>query len=205
MLGKPIEEIDSIDRGKGKTGNFSILYGQGIQAMADALGVTYEEAAAIRETYFEALPNIKLYVKKKTEFAQKNGYSVTKYGRKMRIWEYEDARDPKRDSKYRKYMQGKADRMAVNTCIQGSATGDIPKIAMVRSVRAIKKAGLSDKVHLVMNVHDALEFYVHKSIPVQTCSEVPNDQSRNRLASCISRQASERFLNLLVVGDIGDI
>lgn len=47
---------------------------------------------------------------------------------------------------------------------KNSATGDYMKIAMVRVVHAIKKAGLADKVKLVMNVHDALEFYVHGSL-----------------------------------------
>jgi DNA polymerase I-like protein with 3'-5' exonuclease and polymerase domains len=47
---------------------------------------------------------------------------------------------------------------------KNSATGDYMKIAMIRSCAALRNAGLADKVKLVMNVHDALEFYVHTSI-----------------------------------------
>lgn len=50
---------------------------------------------------------------------------------------------------------------------KNSATGDYMKIAMVRAVAAIKNAALSDKIKLVMNIHDALEFYVHKDIEPQ--------------------------------------
>jgi hypothetical protein len=39
-------------------------------------------------------------------------------------------------------------------------------------VKALKKAGLSDKVHLVMNIHDALEFYVRDDVDYQTVIDV---------------------------------
>jgi hypothetical protein len=38
------------------------------------------------------------------------------------------------------------------------------KIAMVKQHAALKAAGLLDRVHLVMNIHDALEYYVHESV-----------------------------------------
>lgn len=151
-------QVDSPMRGKGKTLNFALAYQMGIQALAERLGISVEEAQALYDRYFEVLPRIKAYIQKCMDVGRRNGFSVTKFGRKMRIWEYQDDR---------RFMQAKADRMAFNTVIQGSATGDVPKIAMVRASRAIKKAGLQDKVHLVMNIHDALEFYVHNSVSTQ--------------------------------------
>ena len=38
-------------------------------------------------------------------------------------------------------------------------------MAMVRAVKALKKAGLAGKVRLIMNIHDALEFEVRKDVP----------------------------------------
>lgn len=38
---------------------------------------------------------------------------------------------------------------------------------MVRAHKAIAQAGLADKIKLVMNVHDALEFYVHRSVDLK--------------------------------------
>lgn len=163
ILSKAIEDITKLDRAKGKTSNFAILYGQGVKAMAESLGITFDEAKDLWDKYFEAYPAIRNFVKSKVAFSRKNGYAVTKFGRKMTIWEYQDTR---------KFMLSKADRMAVNTVIQGSATGDVPKIAMVRAVKAIKAAGYADRVHLVMNVHDALEFYVHKSVPIQVVIDI---------------------------------
>ncbi len=37
-------------------------------------------------------------------------------------------------------------------------------MAMIRAVRALRKAGLADKVKLIMNIHDALEFAVRKDV-----------------------------------------
>jgi hypothetical protein len=42
------------------------------------------------------------------------------------------------------------------------------KTAMVRARKAIRSHGLQDRVHMVMNVHDALEFYVHRSVTPDT-------------------------------------
>lgn len=39
------------------------------------------------------------------------------------------------------------------------------KLAMVRADAALARAGLKDRVRLVMNVHDALEWYVRKDVP----------------------------------------
>jgi DNA polymerase I-like protein with 3'-5' exonuclease and polymerase domains len=58
---------------------------------------------------------------------------------------------------------------------KNSATGDYMKIAMVRVVAAIKAAGLADKIKLVMNIHDALEFYVHRSVSVEKAIAVMRD------------------------------
>lgn len=155
----PEDQVTKPQRQAGKTLNFSLLYGQGIKALAESLGISFEEAEDLYDRYMSTYSNIAKFIEEKQAFSRKTGYSLTKFGRKMTIWEYQDKRN---------WAQSKADRMAVNTVIQGSATGDVPKIAMVRAVKAIKAAGLADKVHLVMNIHDALEFYVHNSVSVQT-------------------------------------
>jgi hypothetical protein len=95
---------------------------------------------------------------KQIERGNKYGYVTSKFGRKLPIWEYQSDK---------RWIYQKGDRACVNYPIQGAATGDYMKIAMVRAVVAIKKAGLADKIKLVMNIHDALEFYVHKSVDPQ--------------------------------------
>ena len=162
MFQIPADQVDPVKRQRGKTLNFATVYQQGIKALAESMGTSEEEAQDLQDRWYAAYPNIKRYIDKCMQLGRKNGYSITKFGRKMTIWDYQDKSH---------YAQGKADRMAFNTVIQGSATGDVPKIAMVRATKAIKAAGLADKIHLVMNIHDALEFYVHKSVDLDTvCS-----------------------------------
>jgi DNA polymerase I len=163
MFGVPEDQVDSPMRKKGKTLNFALAFQLGVDSLADRLGISVDEAQELYDRYFEVLPNVKKLIQDKMDLGRKLGYSVTKFGRKMTIWEYQDKR---------KYMQSKAGRMAFNTVIQGSATGDVPKIAMVRAVRALEAAGLSDRVHLVMNIHDALEFYVRNDVDYQTVIDI---------------------------------
>lgn len=159
----PEDQVDKLQRQKGKTLAFSLLYGQGIKALAESLGISFEEAEDLYYRFMSIYSKVADYVAEREEFGKTHKYVVSKFGRKMRIWEYDDPKS---------WIRDKANRMAVNCTIQSSATGDYPKIAMVRAKRAIKAAGLEDKVRLVMNVHDALEFYVHNSLNMHDVIEI---------------------------------
>jgi len=163
LFGIPEDQVDKLQRQKGKTLAFSLLYGQGIKALAESLGISFEEAEDLYNKFMSIYPKIADYVAEREAFGKEHGFVVSKFGRKMRIWEYQDSQA---------WVRDKANRMAVNCTIQSSATGDYPKIAMVRAKRAIKSAGLNDKVRLIMNVHDALEFYVHSSLNMHDVIEL---------------------------------
>ena len=163
LFGIPEDQVDKLQRQKGKTLAFSLLYGQGIKALAESLGISFEEAEHLYNRFMSIYSKVADYVAEREAFGKQHGYVVSKFGRKMRIWEYEDSKA---------WVRDKANRMAVNCTIQSSATGDYPKLAMVRAKRAIKKAGLEDKIRLVMNVHDALEFYVHNSLDMHDVVEL---------------------------------
>jgi hypothetical protein len=92
---------------------------------------------------------------KMKQLGQRQHYVESRFGRKLPIWEY---------TSDKRSIRAKGDRACVNYPIQGAATGDYMKIAMIRATGGLRNAGLADKVKLVMNVHDALEFYVHKSV-----------------------------------------
>jgi DNA polymerase I-like protein with 3'-5' exonuclease and polymerase domains len=155
MLGVPLHEVTKEQRNIGKTLGFALLYGMSAKGLADRLGIGQDEAEDLFNSYFRVFSRIKAWVDKQVAFGRSHGYVVSKFGRRLPIWEYQSDK---------RWIQQKGDRTCVNYPIQGSATGDTVKIAMVRAVRALKKAGLADRVHLVMNVHDALEFYVHRSL-----------------------------------------
>lgn len=163
MLGKDISEVTKEDRAIGKTCNFALLYGMGAKSLAERLAISVEEAEALFAAYFSAYPNIKVWVDKQIEFGRKHHYVLTRFGRRCPIWAYDSDKH---------WIRSGGDRNAFNYPIQGAATGDYPRIAMVRAHKAIAQAGLADKIKLVMNVHDALEFYVHRSVDLKTAVNI---------------------------------
>lgn len=158
MLSKPLEEVVDKERQVfGKRPNFSLLYGQGKKAFGEMLGVSVEEGERLYDKYFESFSAIAAYKQKMETFGRKHYFVWSKFGRKIPIENYKNAAG-------RHWILEAGDRNALNYPIQGSATGDFVRIGMVRAMKKIKEAGLQDKIILVMNVHDSLDFYVHKSL-----------------------------------------
>jgi DNA polymerase I-like protein with 3'-5' exonuclease and polymerase domains len=156
MLGIAVEQVSDKDRKIGKTRNFASVYGQGIRALADQLGLTIEQAQEKDAQYNAAYPHMQPYRRKAIARARRDGYVITKFGRRITLHQIRDE-NPK--------IRAKEEMTAGNAVIQGPATGDYVKVAMVRAVRALDKAGLADRVRMVMNVHDALMFEVRKDVP----------------------------------------
>lgn len=154
MFRIPRDKVTKQDRSRGKTLNFALLYGQGPAALAETLKVTKDEAKQLIEDYFSAFPSVSSWIKTTTAESKKRGFTLSKFGRRFTVWELlsDD-----------KWIQSKGERLCVNAPIQGGAA-DYMKVAMVRADAALRKAGLKDRVHLVMNIHDALEFYTHESL-----------------------------------------
>lgn len=163
MLRKDISEVTKEDRAIGKTCNFALLYGMGAKSLADRLAISVAEAEELFALYFSAYSNIKVWVDRQIEFGRKHHYVMTRFGRRCPIWAYESDKH---------WIRSGGDRNSFNYPIQGAATGDYPRIAMVRAYKAIARAGLADKIKLVMNVHDALEFYVHRSVDLKTAVNI---------------------------------
>jgi DNA polymerase I-like protein with 3'-5' exonuclease and polymerase domains len=185
MLGIPLEELTEKDRAKGKTLNFAIVYGSGAQAIGEALGITTEEAEALLAQYFETFSGLKTWMDARVIEGQTTWEVSTMFGRRFHIWEYNEydrllerasrlSGDERKDiEKWARNMRSKGDRMCVNAPVQGGAA-DYLKLGMVRAQRAIKAAGLQDKIRLVMTIHDALEFYVHESVSTQEVIDLLN-------------------------------
>lgn len=156
MLGVALELLTDEQRQVGKTMNFALGYQMGVDGLADRLGISKEQAQTLFDQYFAIYSKIKAYMEQTVAASKAQGYVQTRFGRIVRIWEYQA-------TERWKYAEG--ERLAGNAPIQGAGTGDYPKIAMVRARAALHKAGLADKVRLVMNMHDALEFYVRDDVP----------------------------------------
>lgn len=162
MMKVPLDEVTKKQRSAGKTLNFAVVYGSGPANIAEMLStpadpVTKEDAEDLLSKYYDGFPSLRGWMDSMVAEGRKSGCVKTPFGAKFTVWEYTSPNE---------YIRSKGDRMCVNAPVQGGAANYI-KIGMVRADKAIRKAGLQDKIRMVMTVHDAIEFYVHESVTTQ--------------------------------------
>ena len=153
VFGVDEKDVTPEMRRRAKVINFGILYGMGVTALKQNLGTDRKEAQAFYDAYFLQFPRLANYLEETREFARKHGYTVTLFGRK-RI--FKDMHSPL------PFIKAMAERMAINAPIQGTATADIIKLAIIDVDRALVESDLKKDAHLIMQVHDELVFEVKK-------------------------------------------
>lgn len=147
----PLEKVTPAHRRAAKTLNFGILYGMGASALSESAGMGRDEARVFIDEYFKDFSGIARYIQETKEFAEANGYVETLFGRRRYIPEiYSSNWQVKRE----------AERMAVNMPIQGTATGDIVKRAMIKIDEWVRQEKLEEKVRMLLQVHDELVFEI---------------------------------------------
>ena len=146
VFGIPIEGMDPMMRRRAKAINFGIIYGISAFGLAQQLGISNGEAKAYIDAYFQRYPEIRAYMEETKDFARKNGYVTTLFGRKCSVLGLTDKNPAKRAF---------AERAAINAPIQGGAA-DIIKRAMIRLPKALTDEGLSAR--MLLQVHDELLF-----------------------------------------------
>ncbi len=146
LFGVPEAEVTPEMRGRAKTINFGILYGMGPARLARELGITFAEARAFIQAYFQALPGVRAWLDRTLEEARQQGEVRTILGRRRPLPELQSA-----DGRIR----AQAENMAVNTPVQGSAA-DLIKVAMILVDRRLREAGL--QARMLLQVHDELVF-----------------------------------------------
>ncbi len=146
IFGIDVGEVSPEQRRVGKTVNFGIVYGISAYGLSKQLKITPSEANEIIEKYFLTYKGIKDYIFSTLEFASKNGYVETMFGRRRSIPELVN-------KKYNsaKMVFGKSERIAINTPIQGSAA-DIVKIAMNKLYEKLQNT----PVKILLQVHDEI-------------------------------------------------
>lgn len=158
----PESEVASEMRRRAKVINFGIIYGMGITALQKQLETTRAEAQDFYNQYFKEFSQVQDYLESTKEFARKHGFTKTMFGRR-RNFEAINSKTP--------FIRAMAERMATNAPIQGTATADIVKLAMVHIDREIVSQGLQDRVRLVLQVHDELIYeiqdeYIEDILPI---------------------------------------
>jgi DNA polymerase-1 len=151
VFGVPEDEVNKEMRRRAKVINFGIVYGMGVSSLKKNLNSTMEEAQTFYDNFFLQFPKIRDYFEKVKNEARKKGYTTTAYGRR-RYFPMINSSLP--------FIRAEAERMAVNAPIQGTATADIIKIAMQKVDERLKKDGLRESAHLLLQVHDELLYEV---------------------------------------------
>ena len=131
-------------RRQAKVINFGILYGMSAFGLAKELGVSLKTAQAYIDGYFQRYKKVRSYLDGILEGAHRNGYVCTLLNRRRYL--------PDLKNKIPAVRQF-AERMAINTPIQGTAA-DLIKVAMVNISHLLEKQKLSSR--LIMQVHDEL-------------------------------------------------
>lgn len=144
----PIEEVTPDQRRNAKTVNFSIIYGAGATNLSQQLKIKRTEAKELIEQYFTQYKDLKAYMDNTVEFARKNGYVITLLGRRRYLRDIDSRNSLARSN---------AERMAINTPIQGTAA-DLIKIAMINIHKEFQAQQLETK--MILQVHDELVFDV---------------------------------------------
>ncbi|MEM5947409.1 DNA polymerase I [Spirochaetia bacterium 38H-sp] len=164
LFSVPVEEVSVEQRRIAKSINFGVMYGMSAFRLARELGIPRKDAADFISAYFEKYSGIKAFIEKVIREAEEQGYSQTIMGRRRRI--------PYINSK-NKTQKMAAERMAVNTAIQGSGA-DIIKKAMIEIEKLLKEKGLSAR--MLLQVHDELVF----EVPEEEC-----DVTMRAIKSCM--------------------
>ncbi len=144
----PEDQLTKEQRSRAKVANFGIIYGISAFGLAQRLHISRGEAKKLIDDYFTKYPKVQAFINNTIEFARRNGYVETLYGRKRFIPDI-NSKNP--------VVRGLAERNAVNAPIQGSAA-DIIKIAMIRVDKRIIMEGIQSR--MILQVHDELVFDV---------------------------------------------
>ena len=142
----PLEEVTREMRSKCKAVNFGIIYGQGAFGLSRSVGISVGEARDFIDGYFARYGSIRAFIDQCIAQARRSGRAETILGRRRTILNLNSRNAGRR---------AQAERLAVNTVIQGSAA-DLIKLAMLRVQRKIDAEHLP--VAMILQVHDELVF-----------------------------------------------
>ncbi|MCL2610001.1 MAG: DNA polymerase I, partial [Treponema sp.] len=144
IFGIPEDRVLPEQRRIAKTINFGVMYGMSAFRLSGELGITRSEASGFIEAYFATYSGVRAFIGELVSRAESTGYARTILGRRRRIMAINSAN---------KTEKAAAERIAVNTPIQGSAA-DIVKKAMLNLDARL--AAERSPARLLLQVHDEL-------------------------------------------------
>lgn len=144
IFGVKPEEVTAEMRRTAKTINFGVIYGMSAFRLANDLGISRTQAAQFISSYDQLYAGITNFKAQTILNAETNGYVETILGRRRPIMNINSRN---------KVEKAGAERMAINTPVQGSAA-DIVKKAMIEVDSALKE--MNNGTKLLLQVHDEL-------------------------------------------------
>jgi DNA polymerase-1 len=144
VYGRELEDVTKQMRRQAKVVNFGILYGMSPHGLATAANMTYEQATHFITRYKELRKPLFDYTDTIREFARKEGYVETLFGR----------RRPMPDIHSSNFMvRQAAERAAINMPIQGTEA-DLMKLAMTEVDRLL--AEQHNDCKQLLQIHDSI-------------------------------------------------
>lgn len=162
--------INSEMRRIAKSINFGIVYGMSSYGLSNQLGISRKEAQRFIDKYFGLYSGVQRFMDDIVLTAREDGAVTTLLGRRRTVADIHAKNRTQREF---------AERMAINTPIQGTAA-DIIKLAMIKCDKAIREKGL--KAQMLLQIHDELVF------------ELPESELEE--AKTIIQEAMEKALDL---------
>lgn len=144
IFGVAPESVTAEMRRTAKVINFGVIYGMSAFRLANDLGIPRTQAAQFINDYFTTYGRIQAFILETIKKAEETGYVETLFGRKRPVFGINSRN---------KVEKGAAERIAVNTPVQGSAA-DIVKKAMLDVSDALSETDTGAR--LLLQVHDEL-------------------------------------------------
>ena len=157
-----------------KTINFGVIYGMSAFRLARDLGISRTQASMFIDNYFAQYSSVNSFIQNTIHKAEQTGYVETLFGRRRPIININSRN---------KLEKSAAERIAVNTPVQGSAA-DIVKKAMLAVSAALEETG--SPARLLLQVHDELIF------------ECPDDQKTIDATIALIKDKMENAVKLNV-------
>ncbi len=174
IYGVEPEAVTPDMRRTAKTINFGVIYGMSAFRLANDLGISRTQASMFIDNYFRMYSSVDAFIKETIQKAEQTGYVETIFGRRRPILAINSRN---------KVEKSAAERIAVNTPVQGSAA-DIVKKAMLAVSAALEES--KSPARLLLQVHDELIF------------ECPDDQATIDATIALIKDKMENAVKLNV-------
>ena len=141
-----IKDVTPQMRSRCKTVNFGLIYGQGPFGLSKTTSMSVAESRKFIDDYFARYKAIQQFKKDAVTKVKRTGFAETICGRRRKITGLESKNGN---------VRSQAERLVINTLIQGSAA-DLIKVAMIKIQKKIEEEELSAK--MILQIHDELVF-----------------------------------------------